>query len=163
MDSLVDVERLNDPFYRRFLRRPLPCIDHIGIKPFCMTSLVRVAQEDGSGYVEFGLRHDSPSPWTSNLWTSNRPTLGRPTVQSMSNDRIGRRFWKPTGAISLVGRGALWITLLDIKCWRLPWTLVEFRRVLSAPVPAVCRFFIEHTFTAILVSTPVSPPLSPPA
>ena len=66
MASLVDVELLNDPFHRRFIRQALPCIDHVGIKPFCMISVVRAAQEDGSGYVEFGVRHESP--WTSHLW-----------------------------------------------------------------------------------------------
>jgi hypothetical protein len=66
MGSLVYVELLNNPRYRRFLRQALPCIDHVGIKHFFMTSLVRAAKEDGSGYVEFGVRHESP--WTANLW-----------------------------------------------------------------------------------------------
>jgi hypothetical protein len=66
MGSLVHVELLNNPKYRRFLRQALPCIDNVGIKHFFMSSVVWAAKENGSGYVEFGVRQESP--WTAKLW-----------------------------------------------------------------------------------------------
>ena len=63
--SLVYIELLGNPRYRKFLHRAFPWIGHIGIKHFFMTSLVAAAKDTRSGIVDFPVTEETA--WTSNV------------------------------------------------------------------------------------------------
>jgi hypothetical protein len=72
MGSLVYVELLDNPRYRKFLIRTFPWIGHVGIKHFFMTPFVAAAKDDRTGIVHFST-HSEEAAWTSNIWI--RPLL----------------------------------------------------------------------------------------
>ena len=54
MGSLVFVELLGNPRYRKFLHRAFPWIGHVGIKHFVMAPSVAAAKDTRSGIVYLG-------------------------------------------------------------------------------------------------------------
>jgi hypothetical protein len=74
MGSLVYVELLDNPRYRKFLNRAFPWIGQVGIKHFFMTPFIAAAKDDRSGIVHF-FTHSEEAAWTSNIWI--RPLLVR--------------------------------------------------------------------------------------
>jgi hypothetical protein len=73
MGSLVYVELLGNPRYRKFLHRAFPWIGHVGIKHFFMAPLVAAAKDTRSGIVDFFVTEETA--WTTNVWI--RPLLVR--------------------------------------------------------------------------------------
>jgi len=73
MGSLVYVELLGNPRYRKFLHRAFPWIGHVGIKHFFMAPLVAAAKDTRSGIVDFSVTEKTA--WTANIWI--RPLLVR--------------------------------------------------------------------------------------
>jgi len=71
MGSLVYVELLGNPRYRKFLHRAFPWIGHVGIKHFFMAPLVAAAKDTRSGIVDFFVTEETA--WTTNVWI--RPLL----------------------------------------------------------------------------------------
>jgi hypothetical protein len=82
MGSLVYVELLDNPRYRKFLNRAFPWIGHVGIKHFFMTPFIAAAKDDRSGIVHF-FTHSEEEAWTSNIWI--RPLLVRNVDSLRSN------------------------------------------------------------------------------
>ena len=80
MGSLVFVELLGNPRYRKFLHRAFPWIGHVGIKHFFMAPLVAAAKETRSGIVYFSVTEETA--WTTNVWI--RPLLVRNVDRLMS-------------------------------------------------------------------------------
>jgi hypothetical protein len=73
MASLVYVELLGNPRYRKFLHGAFPWIGHVGIKHFFMAPLVTAEKNTRSGIVDFFVTEETA--WTSNVWI--RPLLVR--------------------------------------------------------------------------------------
>ena len=73
MGSLVFVELLGNPRYRKFLHRAFPWIGHVGIKHFFMAPLVAAAKDTRSGIVDFSVTEETA--WITNVWI--RPLLVR--------------------------------------------------------------------------------------
>jgi hypothetical protein len=73
MGSLVYVELLGNPRYRKFLHRAFPWVGHVGIKHFFMAPLVAAAKDTRSGIVDFFVTEETA--WTTNVWI--RPLLVR--------------------------------------------------------------------------------------
>jgi hypothetical protein len=74
MGSLVCVELLDNPRYRKFLNRAFPWIRHVGIKHFFMTPYIAAAKDDRSGIVHFST-HSEEAAWTSNICWRNVDSL----------------------------------------------------------------------------------------
>ena len=83
MGSLVYVELLDNPRYRKFLHQALPDTGHIGIIHFMMTPFLRAAKEEDSGFLEF--RGNYESPWTANIWI--RPLISRNVDNLMTKSK----------------------------------------------------------------------------
>ena len=80
MGSLVFVELLGNPRYRKFLHRAFPWIGHVRIKHFFMAPLVAAAKDTRSGTVDFSVTEETA--WTTNVWI--RPLLVRNVDRLMS-------------------------------------------------------------------------------
>jgi len=72
MGSLVYVELLDNPRYRKFLHQALPDTGHVGMIHFFMAPFLRAAKEEDSGFLDFGgnyesfgFAHSSAGMWTA--------------------------------------------------------------------------------------------------
>jgi hypothetical protein len=73
MGSLVYLELLDNPRYRRFLDRALPWCDDIEMRHGFITPLVWAARHDSYGFVDLPVSYGSP--WKDNVLT--RPLMTR--------------------------------------------------------------------------------------
>ena len=74
MRSLVYVELLDNPRYRKFLNRafPLDWSRRNTLKTIFMTPFIAAPKDDRSGIVHYST-HSEEAAWTSNIWI--RPLL----------------------------------------------------------------------------------------
>ena len=127
MGSLVYVELLGNPRYRKFLHRAFPWIGHVGIKHFFMAPLVAAAKDTRSGIVDFSVTEETA--WTTNVWI--RPLLVRNVDRLMS--KLSKfivsllRFAKPEMLIADYEWGPQWVEAC-IKDTRYLFQVISFVR-----------------------------------